>query len=41
MLIRSANNANLGGIANNLDDKIGIPKCLDKQELGPMLAITK
>lgn len=41
MLIISTKNAKLRGRTNNLDDKIGIPKCHDRQELGLMLAITK
>lgn len=41
MIIRFANNAKLEGITNNLDDKTGIPKSLDRPELGLKLAITK
>ena len=41
MLIRFANHAKLGEVTNNLNDKIQIPKALDRPELGLKPAITK
>lgn len=41
MLTRFVKNAKVGGIANNLDDTVGIPKSLDGLELGLKLALTK